>query len=153
MNIRSAGPGDQADLASFDCGFNEPFQVEIYDWIRGEAWEWSLAQLENRLYVLIDDDASLAGVLAYESGSDTGSWFFKAIGIRRDLHDTRHLGTILFQHCLSELMDAEERGSAFWKVHPDNLASLKISHRVTDDDGYMFLGNHVFTVMWGMDDL
>jgi len=153
LNIRPAKPRDQADIATFDYGSNEPNQAEVYEWVTTEAWEWSLTEPENRLLVLVDDDASIAGVSAYEPGADVGTWFFKALGIRRDLHNTRHLGTILFQQCLSDLIEETGIGAAYWKVHPETVASLKISRRLTDDDGYEFLGNQVFSTQWGVEDL
>ena len=151
MNIRPALPSDQADIASFDCGSDEPYQVEVYDWVRADAWQWSLAELENRLFVLIDDDGSLAGVLAYEPGDGPGTWFFRALAIRRDLHNTRRLGTTLFEQCLSDLIDETGIGQAYWNVDPENVASMKISCLVTDDDGFTFLKLRQFATQWGME--
>lgn len=153
MNIRPAKPSDQSDLARFDCGSEEPFQAEICEWLSGEAWAWHLEGTNNRLYVLIDDDGTLAGALAYEPGPNSGTWFFRAFGIIRALHDTRHLGTTLFQQCIEDLIAETGIGFAYWRVDPDNLAALKISRKVAEYDGDLGAGNVAFVVQWGTEDL
>ena len=107
---------------------NRSIKPRSADSLRDEAWGWLESEPGSRIVVLIHEDGSLAGALAYGPGADSQTWLFRAIGVRHDLHgDSLHFGTTLFQQCIADLIKETKRGYAFWRVHPDNLAARKMS--------------------------
>ncbi len=71
------------------------------------------------------------------------------MGIRSNLqgHESKY-GTILFQTCLNEVREATYSGTAHWRVNPANVPSLKMSQRVTEDEGEQFGRFRIFTARW-----
>ena len=142
MRVRPALARDQDGLKSLICSDGSEAQDDVERWFRRQALAWSFDDPRNHLLVLVrptDDEEveEVIGAIAYEPGADPNEWFVRALAIRRS-DQGKQLGRNLMMTCLKDLAEQHPGWVAYWKVDPDNKASIRMSKAVNADRDDLF---------------
>lgn len=125
MFLRSVAPGDQPELARFECARpGRAFETEVEDFVRS-VLQW-LADPEGvgREVLVLDAEGEVVGVVVHED--DDGDRFINALAIRAD-RQGEGLGGLVLRTLLDDLSDRFPGRVATWLVAPANFASHAMS--------------------------